>query len=572
MKKALVAAAVIAIGAGAYWVSQQEEPQSHNATLAYIPADTPLFSAQFSPFPIKDYIDAIPEAQKQYPEELRELMLEEDDPRAKFVLGLLNRYMGSIKDGQTFIDTFGLPQNITSYFYTLGALPVLKLDVAKPEAIWALLDSLEAESGLMHDMRSLGDVNYRAYPLMDKGDTEQVDLVVAINNDMLTLTLSTNFSEPMLLETALGIKAVTNPISDTNIIDDAIAKHGFLKDGLSYINHQELVKGITTRDGNQLAKQLTRLFAMADEDPFIELRSQVCRDEFNGIANNWPKTVMGYTEFELTKQQTTMGISTVIESHNQVIMGALQQVRGFLPTYTQDISSSVFSIGLGIDVAQFVPAMTKVWDDLLTPSYQCEPLRQIQAEMEGQSPAMLGMFTGMANGVKGLSMSLINYELNEAAADFEIKTLDAIVTLSADDPAILFNMVKPFAPELANIQLPKDGSPVDLNSALQFPPYYGFTVKMALKGNHLALYSGDKSQQIADGLVEEALASNGLLRLSADYAKLFTPMMTLMEISGEPIPEELASLNDYRMKVKVDLDVNARGIVINSLMQTANDK
>lgn len=571
MKKALVAATVIAIGAGAYWVSQQKE-QPNNAMLAYIPADTPLFSAQFSPFPIKDYIDSIPASQKQYPVELRELMREEDDPRAKFFLGLFNRYMGSIKDGQTFIDTFGLPQNITSYFYTLGAIPVLKLDVAKPEAIWALLDSLEAESGLVHEMRSLGNVNYRAYSLMDKDETERVDLVVAIDNGLLTMTLSTSFSEPTLLETALGIKAVTNPIGDTHIIEETIAKHGFLKDGLSYINHQELVKGITTRDGNQLAKQLTRLFAMANEDPFIELRSQVCRDEFNGIANNWPRTVMGYTNFELTKQQTTMGLSTVIESNNQVIMGAVQQIRGFLPAYTQDISSSVFSVGLGIDVDQFVPAITKVWDDLLTPSYQCEPLRQMQAEMEGQSPAMLGMFAGMANGVKGVSVSLINYELNEVAADVEIKTLDAIVTLSAEDPATLFNMVKPFAPELANIQLPKDGSPVDLSSALQLPAYYGFTANMALKGNHLAVYSGDKAQQVADGLVNETLSSNGLLTLSADYSKLFTPMMTLMEMSGEPIPEELAGLKDYNMKIKVDFDVNANGIAINTFMQTASDK
>lgn len=572
MKKAFVAAAVIAIGAGAYWATQQKETEPNNAMLAFVPADTPIFSAQFKPFPIKDYIDSIPDAQKQYPQELQDLMQDEDDPRAKFFLGLFNRYIAAIKDGQTFVDTFGLPDSLTSYFYTLGALPVLKLDVAKPDVLWALLDGIDAESGLSHQVRAIGGINYRAYPLMDENEEDKIDLVLAIDKGILTVTLETSFSDPALLETALGIKAIPNPLSESGIVEDIFAKHGFLKDGLSYINHQELVKAITTSDGNQLAKQLNHFYSITKEDPFAELRSDVCRTELMGIAKNWPKTVMGYTEFELKDKQMSMGFSTVIESNNQVILGALKQIRGFLPAYTQDINNSVFSFGLGVDVNEFVPALTKVWNELLTPAYQCEPLMQMQSEMESQSPAMLGMFTGMANGVKGLSMSLINYELNEGAEQLELKDLDAIVTLSADDPITLFNMVKPFAPELANIQLPTDGSAVDLNSALQLPPYLGFSANMALKGNHLAIYSGDKSQQIADGLAKETLSANGLLSVSADYGKMFTPMMTLLEMSGESIPPEFADLKDYNMKVKVDIDVNTQGIVIDSFVQTHNSK
>ncbi|QYJ86845.1 hypothetical protein K0I73_03615 [Shewanella mesophila] len=572
MKKALVAAAVIAIGAGAYWATQQKGAEPNNAMLAFVPADTPVFSAQFKPFPIKDYIDSIPDAQKQYPQELQDLMQDENDPRAKFFLGLFNRYMTGIKDGQTFVDTFGLPNSLTSYFYTLGALPVLKLDIAKPDVLWAQLDGIEAESGLTHQLRTIGGISYRAYPLLDETENETIDLVLAIDKGVLTITLATSFSDPALIETALGIKAVPNPLSETGIVEDIFAKHGFLKDGLSYINHQELVKAITTSDGNQLAKQLNHFYSITKEDPFADLRSEVCHTELTGIAQNWPRTVIGYTDFEIKDKQTRMGFSTVIESNNQVIMGALKQIRGFLPAYTQDVNNSVFSFGLGVDVNEFVPALTKVWNELLTPSYQCDPLQQMQAEMEDQSPAMLGMFTGMANGVKGLSMSLINYELSEGTEQVELKGLDAIVTLSADDPATLFNMVKPFAPELANIQLPTDGSAVDLNSALQLPPYLGFTANMALKGNHLAIYSGGKSEEIADGLAKETLSANGLLSMSADYGKMFMPMMTLMEISGETLPPEFTNLKDYNMKVKLDVDVNAQGIVIDSFVQTHNSK
>lgn len=133
MKKALVAAAILAIGAGGYWAMQQAPKSVDNQVLAYVPADTPLFSAQFEPFPIKDYIDALPEAQKQYPAEMKTLLSEDDDPRAQFIFRVLERYFDASKDGQQLIDTFGLPEKITSYFYTLGVLPVIKLDIANPD-------------------------------------------------------------------------------------------------------------------------------------------------------------------------------------------------------------------------------------------------------------------------------------------------------------------------------------------------------------------------------------------------------------------------------------------------------
>ena len=99
-----------------------------------------------------------------------------------------------MQDGETFINTFGLAENIRSYFYTLGALPVLKIEVANADAIWTLLDKAEGESGLVHVAGQLKGVNYRSYPLTEATDEEQINLVVAVNNSMLTMTIDTSFS------------------------------------------------------------------------------------------------------------------------------------------------------------------------------------------------------------------------------------------------------------------------------------------------------------------------------------------------------------------------------------------
>ena len=55
MKKIVIAAAIIAAGAGGYWYTQNGAGSSASANplLDYVPADTPLFSGQLTPFPLK---------------------------------------------------------------------------------------------------------------------------------------------------------------------------------------------------------------------------------------------------------------------------------------------------------------------------------------------------------------------------------------------------------------------------------------------------------------------------------------------------------------------------------------
>jgi len=45
-------------------------------------------------------------------------------------------------------------------------------------------------------------------------------------------------------------------------------------------------------------------------------------------------------------------------------------------------------------------------------------------------------------------------------------------------------------------------------------------------------------------------------------------MLTLLEMSGEPIPEEMKMLKDYNMRVQMSLDVNKQGLVIGSVVNS----
>ncbi|MCE9677682.1 hypothetical protein LZP69_00565 [Shewanella sp. AS1] len=564
MKKVLMVAMVLAALLWGYFVSQQTTETAPPTRLDYVPEDTLLFSAQFTPFPIKDYVDAIPEVQKRKPVELILWLHEEEDPQVRFFLSLLDRYMTALKDGQTFIDTFGFPDKITSYFYTLGAIPVLKLDIVNPERFWALLDSVEANSGLKHIERTLDDLSYRAYPVVDFG--MQMDLIFAIENGVLTVTLSGDLSSPTLLKTALGRLRADSPLSATDKVPKMISEHGLLADGLGFVNHQTLIKGLTTTDGNLLARQLTQLFEQYRHDPLQELRTSVCQEELTTIAENWPHTVLGYRALDVNDNKITMDLRTVIESHNGTILGALNQLRGFLPAYTQ-AEDGLFTFGLGLDSKELAPALTKVWNELLTPKYRCSVLHELQGDIQRHNPMMVSMFTSMANGVKGIAMSVQDYEVNLTGQLMRITSLDGLVSLSAEEPLALFNMVKVFDPTLAQLPLKDDGSAIELNSYLPLPSHLGVKIYMAIKGQHLVVFSGEKGKQLSQELAKEKLSSNGLVTLSTDYGKMAAPLMNVLELNDLRLSPERDDLKEYDMKIKLQLDVTAKGIQVDSSTQ-----
>lgn len=566
MKKLAIAAAVIAVGAGAYVLTSKEDNAvSANEMLQYIPADTLLFSGQLTPFPLEDYLYSMPmglnsKASLEQLEQAGPFSTEQE----RFFVSLYKSYLTSFENPDLFLKTFGFPSQIESYTYTLGALPVFKIQVENEAAIWALLDKASEESGLVHKAESIKGLEYRAYPLIAEDET--IDMVFAQQDGWLTITLNTSFNQASLLETALGLTKVDNPISDTNVIENITSTHGFLQDSISFVNHVELVKGLTSSDGNMLAKQLTKLVEMdgTQSDPFAEFKTPECKAEFGAIAANWPKTVMGLTSFSVDRKQTNFDAKVVIESNNQVILGALTKMRGFIPGFAQNLNDNVASVGIGLNVMQLAPALTEIWQDLQTPSYQCEALAQMQYGLSEQNPAMLGMMTGMANGVQGVSASIIDFTLTDENGEPGFKQLDSLIALSANDPDMLLNMVKPFVPQLANVELTKNGDAVDVTPYLMLPPELGVTAKMAVKDQHIVIYSGEKGEALANQLNDEQVVANGLTAMSLDCQKLLTPVLKLIEDSGEPIPEEISALKDYDMRMQFTFDVTDKGLAIST--------
>ncbi|MDX2321840.1 MAG: hypothetical protein QNK26_14735 [Moritella sp.] len=573
MKRILIAGALIgAIATGGYLLTQHSTAISNKHTaLSYIPTDTALFSGQLTPFPIKAYINSMRGTYSQSPDELMASLYASEsydpaDTKVNFFLILIKIYLESMQNADAFMATFGIAEELHAYVYTLGMVPVFKVDIINPDAIWALLDKAEAESGFPHEQGQIKQRDYRIYRLTEDTDKTQVELIISQHNNILTVTFNSELNDPQLLENALGITPVEHALANSTQLDDIMTKHRFTKDAISYINHKAIAQAITSPNESLLGQHISKLMSLEKQDHLRVYQQPQCKIELNRIADNWPRTVFGFNQFDINEQATTLDMAMVVESNNQTILSALTTMTGFIPKYVNDLNNTVLALGVGLDISSVSPAISRIWSELQQPSYSCPPLQQMQSAIQQNNPVMLGMMTAMANGVKGISGAVIDYNLDEDQNELTIKNLDAIMSLSANDPRTLFNLMSTFRPELSDVKLPANGTIVELSSLIPFKPLPGINPKLIMHKEHMVIFNGDKSEKLAIALGESPITATGIYSLSIDYSKAFTPLVTAAEFSDQQIPPELEEMKNYNLRFNTGLQINEHGIEVNSYM------
>ncbi|WP_415888833.1 hypothetical protein ACMXYV_12655 [Neptuniibacter sp. SY11_33] len=571
MRNVIIAGAVVAAGAVGYILTQQDGgiTATSKSPLAYVPADTVFFSGQLEPFPLKNYLQSTSSLQAKAPQELLDALDDETDPKKRFFSSLIKAYFEAAGSPSEFQKTFGLPDELRMYVYAVGFIPVIRYEVTDAQGLWAALDKAEQDSGFKHELRTSGELQYRAYTLENNEKGEKFEVLVAFEDGWATWTINTHVNDAKTIDIALAQVKPAQSLQQSGTVEQIATQHGFIKNYISYIDHQQLVTAFTTESGNTLASMLTKaMTAEGDPDGLADVRNPECQSEMAAIAANWPRTVIGARsadDIQITPERSFMRVSTVVESKNKVVMDALASLQGYIPSYLND--AQVFGLGVGLDANKLGTGLSSIWSNMLEPAYKCAPLAEMQAGVQQANPAALAMFTGMAQGVKGIGAAIQDFSLKTEGFAPQLESLQGIVSLSADNPKVLFDMAKSFAPPLAAIQLPEDGSAIDLSTMVPMPPEVNVKPMLALKGQHLVIFAGESGQALADTLGSEQVSGNGLLNFSMDYKKMLTPLLPVMEMAADPeLTEQMETLKNMDMKVKLALNLQSQGIELNTEM------
>ncbi|WP_019676325.1 hypothetical protein [Arsukibacterium perlucidum] len=574
MRKLLVAVAIIA-GAiyGYIKLTETDSLAGDHPELEYVPADTIFLSAQLEPVDLIAYLNAFGLSPDYYSDasqqQLAEFAANTDQPQLRFLLSLAGDYMRALAQPEQLEVVTGIKPQVRSLSYMVGLAPVMRIELANEDAFWQLFNRAEEASGVSHQAITGAAGGFRSYQF-NFGEFS-AELLVSVTdgwgNMALVLPTQSEQTRQLALLTAKPERSI---VSDNQLAKMA-SDYKLNPNAIGFISFQQLVTGLTTTDGNRLANDMQLLASPQLSAAMQPWQTAECQQDLTSITNSWPGIYLDSNIASKAGKQTHMRSKMLVPTSNQDTVKALSSIRGFVPGHVADgVNNSVFSFALGLDMAEFAPAITKIWRGLTQPAYQCPQLAALQQQMRQANPMAMLAAGAMVHSVQGASITI-----NDLAMDpnsMQVSAIDAVLSVTVKNARSYLEGLKGMVPGMAEITLPADGEELALNSVLPMLDAFGVTPMLQVNDSHLVVYAGDKGTAQAKATLQQAIEKNGMLSFGMDYARFFGIMAESMQATGQPVPEEFSSLTEMNMQVQVNMDIDEQGVVMHSQMTMGEAK
>lgn len=589
--------------------------------LTYVPADTLFFIGGLEPVPFQHAIDMIAPGSGWLKHADWSKQLTDEDkakmpPAGLMITSLVSEYMNIMQDPATAASKLGIGNKFDSVAYTVGFIPVMRIKLADAAMFNTLIDQAEAKAGIKPKKQTMDDITLRSYSF-DKPGVEKpsdANLVIGTNQQYAVISISSKIEGDKAHNVIVGSNKPTQSLANLTVLQDIKNKYNFHPAYVSYINHKEIMKGLTGEGSNEFGRMLDAAIAMAEEasaeaaanqankegqaanpapapqpssqaakkeNPLDAIRTVACRKELMIMVESWPQTVMGYTKMDLDSKPKVMEARMLVESTDAAFMQEMQKIRGFIPASLQDVNQHpIFAFGLGLNIDAVSPFIVKTIQDFTSKEYQCEVLAEAKMTLLQSNPAMaLGMMSGMVAGLQGISATVMdidgNFDFDQQGTPPDIKSIDAIVTVSSSNPQQLLMMAANMQPGMPPLQLPPDGTPIDFPAPI--PMGNGEPIKLALKGNHIVAYVGTKSAQLADSLAKTKLQANGLFAFNLDFGKYMKMIATMAENAPQADKTKPTAMTDQekqmvkamssmKMQIVESFDIDPNGVAFDVKM------
>jgi hypothetical protein len=559
------------------------EPPKQATMLDLVPADTIFFSGGLEPAPLQKVLqwsaDNLNVLKALDLDSIVPTMQDEKIPGRRMAARLWLDYYAMMLSPGTELAKWGVGEKAFLTSYTVGLAPVLlRISLKDVQLFNNKIDELEAKAKITDKPETLGTATYRRYAL--NAQDPSLDLIIGVDNERkhAVFMLDIGVDSEQTLAVALGQQKPEKTLAASGRVEALQKQYKLHPSFIGYLDHQQLITGLTTKEGNSIARMMQKLVPQlqgaGDFSELLEkLQTEGCRNDLTDIGKNWPKTVFGYTALELDAAPARIDSLMVIENKDKELLDGLQSIRGVVPQYVRGNSpeTPVVAAGIGFNIEKIAPFLTARWTAITQKQYSCSFLQEMQENTKSKQPATLAMMTGMAPGVQGLAFSLMSLELEKGdAGGMPLpKSIDALISLAVNNPTNLVQMIGAFFPPLAELQLPADGTPVQLPVPLPL----SFPVMAAINGSYLTVYAGEKSQALAQGLRSEALeASRGLMAADIDYGKYYGLIgdtlagLDVPEAQQEETKKIFEAMKNAKMRIQMNMDVTERGIEVRADM------
>jgi len=463
MKKLGAVVVVVALSGGAAWWLLGRGPGGGGeaAPLSYVPAASPYVFANLEPLPqpvIDKAMQQSAELSALYKDifaTLRDGLAKSEKPEDQRALALFDALIAEVdgKTPQQVIDAVGLDIRGRSAIYGIGVVPVLRMEVADPERFRAFIGRMEKAAGTPLTTAKLETVDYwtlrpEAAPLMG---------IAALIGKHFVLTLAPANAEPAVLRTLLGLDKPATSVLDSGDLTALNTEYGYLPYFSGYVDSRKLLAAITTRS----AVDQAFLTAVGAEPPKID---EVCKKELGEMAAAWPRMSVGYEVFEPTRN-----VSRFVVETRPDIATELMKLRAPMPGLGKHSESALMNFGLSLKLSALPGVVGGFAGKVASAPWQCSELAPLnaafgEAAKNINNPAVFAA----APVFSGVHVLLNTFDMDFAAGSEPSGT--GVLLIGSDNPTSLIGMAKGFVPQLAELDIPTDGSVVALPALPGVPP------------------------------------------------------------------------------------------------------
>jgi len=520
----------VTVGVAALILSACSDKPPVNPLLNHVPADTPYLFSVTKPLPDPLYrrmvamsesqLDKMVRDSQRMADELARIRAEQGGeslpPDADVYVAmsvfqaLAAELQGKLgKEGQAEL---GFVPNAKALAYGLGPFPVMRGEIADAAKVEALLQRIEQRSQASAPRASLAGQDYRRIPL-----GEELLLVVAVREQELVVGMLPTVAEAQLLPLLLG-----QQLPDTALTADTLtelqSRYGFAGYGEGYVDFRRLAHIFTGRDAGPVGDAWRSLSVELPQP------SPGCQSLVDGFTDGVPRLALGITDV----QDHGYGMTAAYETSPAVAVH-LQKLARPKPLPGMGLADdAMFSMGMDIDVPALRAAIKALMGFMVAEGGNCEWLepQAIQAAM----PKVDFMLGPMLGGLSGMYAQLTELHFDEQTLQPDASTGGLLLAVS--DPRGLVAMAAMMNPELAQLQLPEDGSAVAVPAEL-LPPQLG-SLHLAAADGLLAMATGEGSAQRATAMLKAGRSDQPLLlAMGYDMGRFMGVMERMMGLAAD---------------------------------------
>lgn len=558
----------------AFLIACEKAPEQKAAgLLQHVPADTPyvFVTSELLPEGLRDrlgnhYATQLASQRTAFSRMRRQIESSEEAAEiaggAAQLFEVLDAFFVELegKDSVDDLRDLGIEPVTRSVFYGIGPLPAMRVEIADAVKLRSMLDRIERRAGVSAQRGVHAGQEYRRI------DLGGVDAIVAVSDQYLIAGLLADALFERDLALLLGSTGPQRSLADSGDIQQLIEKHNFAGYGEGFIKLDELVATMLGEGAPRNRETMQALGA-----PQLPV-SDGCMQMTRQLVAGMPRMVMGINAADNDK----LSARGVWESRPGVA-AYLQKLAAPVPGVGAS-HDGLLAFGMGLDLPQLRNAIEALLRQVSSLGADCEWVdpQMLQAVMP-QLNLALGPMTA---GIKGFNLQID--DLNIDPDTLEPVDVRAGLLAAVDDPRGIFALGAMFNPALASLEVPQDGSFVEMPRALgvdaKTPP-----LKVAIKDRSLLLLAGKASADLASRLTNAVAVTPspllavdyGVYRLVERFGGIMETAAGQLETQGEAdmAAELREQLDTFRAqaqffdRLRVSVYANEQGLVMDQVME-----